>query len=100
MVLDHRSVRKRPVLYPADCDGRVYVFCFQNDADDGHRSATTSDDESHADHDGGDVCGFSDLERAGVVYSHQQHGRNRAAMVVEPPTSLAGCTGQTPAWQK
>src|SRR2546421_9499226 len=32
---------------------------------------------------------FADFERLGSVYSHQQRGRHRAAMVLEPDASCA-----------
>src|SRR5579863_781710 len=81
---------ERSLLRIADRRGRFHVPGFKNDADDHGRPATGADDEDHADHVCGQLHYFSVFERTRVIYSHQQPGRNRAAVVFEPHTSRAG----------
>src|SRR5712692_2825176 len=91
LVVDHGPLFERPFLRPSSADGCIHVSGFEDDADDRERPAATSRDEDHANRHGGDVYDFADFERPGSVYSHQQRGRYRAAVVPEPDASSA-CT--------
>src|SRR5713101_5116795 len=91
LVVDHGPLFERPFLRPSSADGCIHVSGFEDDADDRERPAATSRDEDHAHRHGGDVHDFADFERLGSVYSHQQRGRYRAAVVPAPDASSA-CT--------
>ncbi len=83
----------------AGVDGCIHVFGLENDADDFDGPAATNDDENHASHYGRHLYDFADFQRLGSVYSHQQRGRNRAAVVPEPNTSRPhACKART--WEE
>ena len=84
--MGHGSCVEGSLLYFADYRGHFDVFGFENDAGDNNGCATSTNDEDHATYHGGHVCNFPVFERLGVVYSHQQSGGYRAAMVLEPDT--------------
>src|SRR5260370_35732094 len=65
----------------------MHVSRFENAADDFDGPAAADDDENHARYHGGHLYDFADFERSGSVYSDQQRGRNRAAVVPEPDAS-------------
>src|ERR1700730_2741651 len=79
--LDHRSVRQGSLLRLADHHGPVDVPGFENDADDGNRSAAADHDEDHARYHGGYFYDLSDIKRPGGVYFYQQTGGTLVAGV-------------------
>src|SRR5205823_11666164 len=92
--LDYGFVGKGSLLYFAAADGPFDVFGVQDNAHARrYGPATASYDESHAPRHGRAVYGYSLSERPGGVYSHQQRGGNRPAVVFEPEPSAA-CSGQ------
>jgi len=93
------SFCERSLLHSPRADGCFHVSRFEDDADDGDGPATAGHDEDHAHHHGGYLHDFADFERPGSVYSHQQRGRYRAAVVSEPDASRAR-TRKARAWEK
>jgi spoIIIJ-associated protein len=89
LAMGHRPFIEGSLLHFAPADGSFHVSRFEDDAHDGNGPATAGHDENHAHHHGGHLHDFTDFQRPGSVYSHQQRGRYRPAVVLEQEASCA-----------